>query len=151
MLEVETPAGMDEHVGRVLGVSDWLTVTQEMINLFADATGDHQWIHVDVARAARELPGGRTIAHGYLTLSLVPRLAAEIYRIRRRSRSLNYGSNKVRFTNPVPAGARIRLQLALKASEPVEGGRRLISEATVEIEGQPRPALVAETISLSFD
>jgi len=151
MTEVETPSGMDALVGQSLGRSDWLIVTQEMIDTFADATGDHQWIHVDRERAAREMPGGRTIAHGFLTLSLLPQLADGIYRIRRRSRGLNYGSNRVRFTHPVPSGSRIRLHMTLKASEPIEGGRRLIADNTVEIEGAERPALVAETITLVFD
>jgi acyl dehydratase len=150
MREVDTPADMDALVGETLGTGDWLEVTQAMINLFAEATGDHQWIHLDVERAARELPGGRTIAHGYLTLSLLPRLAASILRIRHRSRAVNYGSNKVRYTGPVPSGARIRLTQVLKASEPIEGGRRLIMEATVELEGAPRPVLVAETITLAY-
>jgi acyl dehydratase len=150
MMEVATPAEMDRHVGEKLGSSEWLTVSQDMIDAFAAATGDDQWIHVDRARAAREMPGGRTIAHGYLTLSLLPRLSRDIYRIRARSRAINYGCNKVRFTNPVPAGARIRSHVTLKASEPIEGGRRLTFESTVEIEGQDRPALVAETIALVF-
>ena len=122
-----------------------------MIDQFAAATGDHQWIHVDVERASREMPGGKTIAHGFLTLSLIPRMAQEIAAIRRRSRTLNYGSNKVRFTGPVPAGSRIRLTQALRASEPVPGGRRLIYDNTVEVEGASRPALVAETITMVFD
>ena len=151
MRDVETPADMDALVGHSLGSSEWLTVTQEMIDRFADATGDHQWIHVDRARAAREMPGGRTIAHGFLTLSLLPQLAQSVYRIRRRSRGINYGSNRVRFTSPVPAGSRVRLHMALKASEAIDGGRRLISENTVEIEGETRPALIAETITLVFD
>jgi acyl dehydratase len=151
MLEVATPAELDRYVGQVLGVSDWLAVTQSMIDTFADATGDHQWIHVDTERAAREMPGGRTIAHGYLTLSLLPRLSQDIVRIKRRSRGVNYGLNKVRFTSPVPAGARIRLCSVLKASEPVEGGRRVTFGATVEIEDAARPALVAETIALYFE
>jgi acyl dehydratase len=150
MTEVETPADMDALVGRPLGSSAWLTVTQEMIDRFADATGDHQWIHVDRARAAREMPGGKTIAHGFLTLSLLPRLAQDIYRIRSRTRGINYGANKVRFTRPVPAGARVRLHLTLAASERIEGGRRLTTTNTVEIEGETRPALVAETIALAF-
>lgn len=151
MLEVETPADMDGHVGTVLGVSEWVAVTQAMIDTFAEATGDHQWIHVDTERAAREMPGGKTIAHGYLTLSLLPRLSQDIFAIRRRSRGVNYGLNRVRFTAPVPAGARIRLRSALKASDPVPGGRRLTFEATVEIEGTARPALVAETMALYFE
>ena len=151
MLEVETAADMDALVGQALGTGEWTRVTQEMIDTFADATGDHQWIHVDVARAKAELPGGVTIAHGFLTLSLLPSLASTVYAIRKRSRGVNYGSNKVRFTNPVPAGSRVRVHLRLKASEPVAGGRRLTSEATVEIEGVERPALVAETISVVYD
>ena len=127
-----------------------MTVTQAMIDTFADATGDHQWIHVDVARARSEMPGGSTIAHGYLTLSLLPKLMTTVYAITKRSRGLNYGSNKVRFTGQVPAGSRVRLHGKLKASETVEGGRRLIMESTVEIEGKDRPALVAETITLVY-
>ncbi len=151
MLEVETPAGMDAFVGKPLGVSDWLTVTQAMIDTFADATGDHQWIHLDTERAKAEMPGGTTIAHGFLTLSLLPGLGSSVYAVRRRSRGINYGSNKVRFTSPVPSGARVRARLALLASEPVPGGRRLTTEAVVEIEGQDRPALVAEVITLVYD
>jgi acyl dehydratase len=151
MLEIETPADMDAYVGKPLGTGEWLAVTQDMIDKFAEATGDHQWIHVDPARAKAEMPGGTTIAHGYLTLSLLPALVAGVYRIQHRSRGLNYGSNKVRFTSPVPAGARVRVRLQLKASEPVTGGRRLVTEATVEIEGKDRPALVAETISVAYD
>ena len=109
MLEVETPADMKAHIGQKIGTSAWVTVDQAMIDKFAEATGDHQWIHVDVERAKREMPGGKTIAHGYLTLSLLPRLSHEIYTIRKRSRGINYGSNKVRFTAPVPAGSRVRL------------------------------------------
>ncbi|HEX3347642.1 MAG TPA: MaoC family dehydratase [Acetobacteraceae bacterium] len=151
MLEVDKPADMDAHVGETLGEGEWLTITQEMIEKFADATGDHQWIHVDVARASTEMPGGKTIAHGYLTLSLLPMLGQSIFRIRQRSRGVNYGCNRVRFTSPVPSGSRIRARQVLKASEPVEGGRRLVIEATVEVEGQGRPALVAETISVTYD
>ena len=112
MLELETPLDIKQHIGRELGPSDWMTVDQPMIDKFAEATGDHQWIHVDVARAKKEMPGGKTIAHGYLTLSLVPRLAATLTRVKKRSRGVNYGSNKVRFINPVPAGARILLSTA---------------------------------------
>src|SRR5512138_3289386 len=115
MLELETPLDWKQHVGRELGPSDWMTVDQPMIDKFAEATGDHQWIHVDVERAKREMPGGKTIAHGYLTLSLLPRLTKSIYQIKNRSRGINYGSNKVRFTAPVPAGSRVRLHLTLKA------------------------------------
>ncbi len=110
MIEVERPADLAQYVGKEIGVSDWFTVDQAIIDKFAEATGDHQWIHVDVERAKREMPGGKTIAHGYLTLSLVPRLAATLLRVRKRSRGLNYGSNRVRFTGQVPAGSRVRLR-----------------------------------------
>jgi acyl dehydratase len=151
MLEVETPAAMAEWVGKKLGSSAWFTVDQKTIDLFAEATGDHQWIHVDVERAKREMPGGKTIAHGFLTLSLLPRLSPEVYRIKHRSRGINYGSNKVRFTAPVPAGARIRLHLTLKACDPIPGGVRLTMENEIEVEGAERPALVAETLSQVYD
>src|SRR3989441_4169731 len=124
VLHVEMPKDLLQHIGRELGPSDWITVDQAMIDRFADATGDHQWIHVDVERARREMPGGKTIAHGWLTLSLVPRLASTLYRVKHRSRGINYGANRVRFTGVVPAGSRIRLRLAIKSVEPVEGGGR---------------------------
>ena len=152
MVEVERPADLTQYIGREIGVSDWFTVDQAIIDKFAEATGDHQWIHVDVERAKREMPGGRTIAHGYLTLSLVPRLAATLYHVKKRSRGLNYGSNRVRFTGQVPAGSRVRLRQKIKAVEPVEGGGvRITSESTMEVEGAARPALVAETISMQFE
>jgi acyl dehydratase len=151
MLELERLADLAQYVGKEIGVSDWFTVDQQIIDKFADATGDHQWIHVDVERAKREMPGGKTIAHGYLTLSLVPRLAQTIYRVKKRSRGLNYGSNRIRFTGQVPAGSRIRLRQKIKAVDPVEGGVRITSESTVEVEGSERPALVAETIGMQFD
>lgn len=152
MIEIERATDLSQYVGKEIGVSDWFTVDQAMIDKFADATGDHQWIHVDVERAKREMPGGKTIAHGYLTLSLVPRLAQTIYRVKQRSRGLNYGSNRIRFTGQVPAGSRIRLRQKIKSVEPVDGGGvRITSESTVEVEGAARPALVAETIGLSFE
>jgi acyl dehydratase len=150
MLELETPKDLLELVGRELGPSEWMTIDQAMIDKFADATGDHQWIHVDVERAKREMPGGKTIAHGYLTLSLVPRMAATLMRVKKRSRGLNYGSNKVRFISPVPAGARIRLRQRIANAEAVPGGVRVTSEMSVEIEGQERPALIAETLGISY-
>src|ERR1700682_1048223 len=106
MLTIDKPKDVFQHIGKELGPSEWLTVTQEMIDKFAEATGDHQWIHVDVERAKRELPGGKTIAHGYLTLSLIAGLAHQTHEIRERSRGINYGSDRVRFTAPVPAGSR---------------------------------------------
>ena len=140
MIEVERPADLAQYVGKEIGVSDWFTVDQAIIDKFADATGDHQWIHVDVERAKREMPGGKTIAHGYLTLSLVPRLAATLLRVKKRSRGLNYGSNRVRFTGQVPAGSRVRLRQKIKSVEPVEGGGvRITSESTMEVEGADPP------------
>jgi acyl dehydratase len=151
MLEIEHPGDMKAHVGKTIGTSEWVLVDQTTIDAFADATGDHQWIHVDVERATREMPEGKTIAHGYLTLSLLPRLSAGIYRIRKTSREINYGSNKVRFTAAVPAGSRVRLHLALKTVEDISGGVRLTFDNTVELEKSDKPALVAETLSLAFD
>jgi acyl dehydratase len=151
MLELERPGDLAQYVGKEIGISDWFIVDQAIIDKFAEATGDHQWIHVDVERAKREMPGGKTIAHGYLTLSLVPRLAQTIYHVKKRSRGLNYGSNRIRFTGQVPAGSRIRLRQKIKSVEPVDGGVRITSESMVEVEGAGRPALVAETISMQFD
>ena len=151
MLNVEKPQDLLQHVGKELGPSEWLTVTQEMIDKFAEATGDHQWIHVDVERAKREMPGGKTIAHGYLTLSLLPRLAPTLMSIEKRRRGLNYGSNRVRFTAPVPAGGRVRLRQKLVKVEPVEdNGFRVTSEMTMEVEGNSRPAMVAETLGIIY-
>ena len=151
MLEVERGTDLAQYVGKEIGVSDWYTVTQEQIDKFADATGDHQWIHVDVERCKKEMPGGKTIAHGWLTLSLVPRFASTIYRVKHRSRGINYGANRVRFTGPVPAGSRIRLRLTMKSVEKVEGGVRVTNEGTMELEGAARPVLVSETIGMVYD
>jgi len=151
MLVVETPQDLSKHIGETLGPSAWITVDQATINKFAEATGDHQWIHVDVERAKRELPGGKTIAHGYLTLSLLPRMMPELLKVTKRSRGVNYGSNKVRFVSPVPAGARVRLRSTIKAVEPVEGnGVRITFKAVIEVEGQQRPAMVAETLGIQY-
>ena len=151
MLNLEAPRDVLPHVGCELGPSEWLTVTQEMIDKFAEATGDHQWIHVDVERAKKEMPGGKTIAHGYLTLSLLPRLVPQLLKVEKRKRGLNYGSNKIRFTNTVPAGSRIRLKQTIKNVEDVEGnGVRITSEMVMEVEGQERPALVAEVLGIQY-
>jgi acyl dehydratase len=136
--------------GQELDVSDWVTVDQERINQFADATGDHQWIHIDVERAKKEMPDGKTIAHGYLTLSLIPMLAAKILRITGVSRGINYGSNKVRFLNTVQSGSRVRGRQKLLSAEPRRDAMQLTSEFTIEIEGQERPACIAETIGLVY-
>ncbi len=137
-------------IGEEVGTSDWYEITQDKVNLFADATGDHQWIHVDVERAAKELPTGGTIAHGYLTLSLIPMLSAQIMRIDGVSRGINYGCNKVRFINMVPVGARVRGRQKLLEAQERSGGLQLINEFTIEIEGQDKPACVAQTISVIY-
>ncbi len=136
--------------GQEIGVSDWVTIDQNRISQFADATGDHQWIHVDIERAKREMPDGKTIAHGYLTLSLIPMLAAQIMRISGASRGINYGSNKVRFTNTVQVDSRVRGRQTLVSVEKRGDAVQLISQFTIEIEGQQRPACVAETIGLIY-
>jgi acyl dehydratase len=134
--------------GKEIGVSDWVLVDQDRVNKFADATGDHQWIHVDVEKAKAAMGG--TIAHGYLTLSLIPYLTARIMQIEGVSRGINYGSNKVRFTNMVPVGSKVRARQKLLAAEPKGGGTQMTNEITIEIEGQSRPACVAETITLVY-
>ena len=141
---------LPQLAGQEIGVSDWVEITQDRINKFADATGDHQWIHVDVERAKKELPGGKTIAHGYLTLSLIPWLTGGMMRVEGVSRGINYGSNKVRFTNMVPVGSKVRARQKLLSAEARSGGMQLTNEVTIEIEGQQRPACIAETISLVY-
>ncbi|MBS0470826.1 MAG: MaoC family dehydratase [Proteobacteria bacterium] len=139
-----------ELVGQEIGVSDWLEIDQDRINKFADATGDHQWIHVNVEMAKTMMPGGKTIAHGYLTLSLIPGLTGGMLRIEGVTRGINYGSNKVRFTNMVPVGSKVRARQKLLAVEARGGGLQMTNEVTIEIEGQQRPACVAETISMIY-
>ncbi len=139
---------LPNHVGEEVGVSDWLEITQERVNQFADATGDHQWIHVDVERATREIGG--PIAHGYLTLSLIPYLGAKLMRVNGVTRGINYGSDRVRFTGMVRVGKRVRLRQKLLAVEPKAGGLQLKNLCTIEIEGEERPACVAETISVLY-
>tara|TARA_B100000749_G_scaffold168452_1_gene129642 strand:- start:680 stop:1138 length:459 start_codon:yes stop_codon:yes gene_type:complete len=138
-------------VGQEIGISEWTTISQDRINKFADATGDHQWIHIDVERAKNELPGGTTIAHGFLTLSLLPKLAQEIYKVKGIRHSLNYGSDRIRFTAPVPAESRVRGRYKLKSTEDVkDNGVKIIGEMTIEIEGRDRPACIVESISIVY-
>jgi acyl dehydratase len=145
-----TIAEMSEHIGRELGVSDWVTIDQSRIDTFADCTGDHQWIHVDVERAKRESPFRGPIAHGYLTLSMVAPLSMQIGILPKDSAAgLNYGVDKVRFLAPVPAGARVRLRVVLAGVEPREGGQAIMkTQNTLEVEGSQKPALIAETLAL---
>lgn len=148
---VKSIDAVKDLVGKEVGVSDWVLIDQNRINAFADATGDHQWIHVDVERAKREMPGGKTIAHGYLTLSLLPMMMAQIMRFENVSRGINYGSDKVRFTNTVPVDSRVRARQKVVEAEPVRGnGMKVKNEVTVEIEGQERPACIAEVISVVY-
>ena len=148
---VERASDLAAWIGKPLGASDWVSLDQRKIDAFAELTGDDHWIHVDTERAQRELPGGKTLVHGFLTLALIPWLQRSVYRIEKRGRGLNYGCNRLRFTSPVPVDARVRLLQTVKACEPVEGGTRLTFECTIEVEGQARPALVAETLLQIFD
>lgn len=136
-------------VGQDLGTSDWVEIDQARINQFAEATGDHQWIHIDPARAAAG-PFGAPIAHGFLTLSLLPLLFETGFAIDDVRMGVNYGLNKVRFTNPVKVGSRVRGQFTLQRFEPIEGGAQMTVVATIEIEGQSKPACVAEAISRRY-
>ncbi|MGJ9422505.1 MaoC family dehydratase [Aeromicrobium sp. CF3.5] len=131
--------------GEELGTSDWVTVTQEQINTFADATGDHQWIHVDPERAA-DGPFGTTIAHGYLTLSLLPVFSAQIYDVKGLAMGVNYGANKVRFPNPVPVDSRLRATATLKEAAEIPIGTQAVITFVVEREGAEKPALIAEVV-----
>ncbi len=143
-------ATISQYVGQELGVSEWVTITQERINDFADFTGDHQWIHVNVERAKRESLFGTTIAHGYLTLSLAAALSMELGIIPAGvSEALNYGLDKVRFLAPVKSGSRVRDRVVLLAGEPQSKGRILLKfRNTIEIEGEAKPALIADALSL---
>lgn len=134
--------------GQELGVSDWLTIDQARVNAFADATLDHQWIHIDVPRATAEI--GSPIAHGFLSLSLLPYLGGQIMHVSGVTRGINYGLDKVRFTNMVPVGSRVRARQKLLSVEAKAGGLQLKSEMTIEIEGKDRPACVAETITILY-
>ena len=132
-------------VGEHLGYSDYVEITQEQVNTFAEATGDHQWIHVDVERAAQG-PFGGPIAHGYLTLSLGPMLSPQIFTVTGISMGVNYGAGRVRFPSPVPVGSRLRLGAALQSVEDVAGGAQVTMEFTFEVEGATKPSCVAEVI-----
>ncbi|MCU7825962.1 MaoC family dehydratase [Kitasatospora sp. DSM 101779] len=136
-----------QAAGTHLGYSDWHTVTQRQIDTFAEATGDHQWIHVDPAKAAQG-PFGSTIAHGYLTLSLVPMLVWQVYRVEGVRMGVNYGANKLRFPSPVPVDSRVRAGVELLSVVPGGGGHQATVRVTVELEGGAKPACVVETVSI---
>jgi acyl dehydratase len=149
MIHIPTLATLNARVGQELAVGDWLTVDQATIDKFADATGDHQWIHVDKERAAKG-PFGTTVAHGYLTLSLLPKLAESALQVDDVRMGVNYGLNRVRFPAPVPSGSRIRARLKLLAYEPIDGGAQLVMQVTMEREGSDKPVCVAETVSRRY-
>ena len=132
--------------GQEIVVSDWLEVTQQRINQFADATGDHQWIHVDVERARRDSPFGAPIAHGFLTVSLLPYFADQSLEFRNSKMGVNYGFNRLRFTAPVKAGSRLRTRFTLKECQTIEGGVQLIWDIVMECEGEAKPVLVAQWV-----
>ena len=136
-------------VGQEIGVSDWITVDQQRIDLFAQSTGDHQWIHVDPERAAKG-PFGTTIAHGFLTLSLLPEMSATAFDVEDAHMGVNYGLNKVRFTAPVPVNSRVRGRFKLMAYEPFEGGALITSQVTMEREGSGKPVCVAQSLARRY-
>lgn len=145
--------GLDDiraRVGEELGVSDWVEITQDDVNKFAEVTGDDQWIHVDVERATNESPFGGTIVHGFFTLSLLPKFAYETYTIEGIHGALNYGSDKVRFLTPVPTGSKLRCRSKLVAVDDKPMGVLMTVESTIEIEGVDKPACIAETLTLVF-
>ena len=140
------PDELLDAVGRDLGTSEWLVIDQDRIDQFAEATGDHQWIHVDPVAAA-DGPFGATIAHGYLTLALTNQFLPEIMRVDGASMGVNYGTNKVRFPPPVTVGSRVRAAAVITSAEEISGGVQVVVTITVEIEGQPKPACVVESVS----
>ena len=144
-----TLTGLDEmksHVGKELGVSDWLEVTQETINRFAEVTGDDQWIHLDVERA-KQSPFGGTIAHGYYVLSLAPRFSYDMFTFEGFGYGLNYGMNRVRFPAPMPVGGKVRMRARLMAVDEIPGGAQITIELTFELEGSEKPVCVAESLA----
>jgi len=147
---VDAPSELLALDGADLGVTDWVPVTQSQVDLFADATGDHQWIHVDVERATRESPFGGPIAHGYLTLSLVNLFLPQLLEVRGASMGVNVGLDKVRFPSPVPTGSNLRGSGQVVAVEEAKGGVQITVRVTVEIEGGDKPACVADTVSRFF-
>ena len=150
MKTFQTLAELPPLVGQELAVSDWITITQEQVNLFAQATGDHQWIHVDVERATAG-PFGAPIAHGFLTLSLIPRFFESSFEIVQSRMGVNYGLNKVRFTSPVPVGSRLRARMKLLACEPIDNnGMQMAWGVTIEREGVDKPVCIAESLSRRY-
>ncbi len=149
MNRFERLVDLQARVGQEIGISAWITVDQQRIDRFADATGDHQWIHVDPARAAAG-PFGTTIAHGFLTLALLPEMAASAFSVADTRMGVNYGLNRVRFPAPLPAGSRVRGRFRLIGYEPLDGGAQLTTEVTMEREGASKPVCVAESLARRY-
>ena len=151
MIIINNPTEIKNYINKPLTPSEWYHVTQEKINKFAEATADHQWIHIDEERAKKEMPDGKTIAHGYYMVSLLPKLAAQNAVIKNTSKTLNYGSDKVRFINMVKAGSHVRLNRTIISCEEMKnGGFRVVNKCELEIKNDIKPAFIAETISLVF-
>ena len=150
MRQITSIEDAKELEGEEVGLSDWVVVDQHRIDQFAEATGDYQWIHVDTQRAAREMPDGKTISHGYLTLALIPALTDKFIEVRNLERAINFGLNKVRFYSPVPVGARLRARAKVLQARRRAGALLLTSEIRIEIEGARKPACVAETLGMYF-
>ncbi len=136
--------------GTEVGISEWIVIDQERIDQFAKATDDYQWIHVDRERAAKELPNGKTIAHGYLTLSLIPALTNQFVQVENVAQTINFGCNKIRFYTMVPVGSRVRARATVKQARKRAGALHLLSEVRIEVEGERKPACVAETLGMYF-
>jgi acyl dehydratase len=136
--------------GKEVGLSDWVVIDQHRVDQFAEATADHQWIHVDTERAKREMPDGKTIAHGYLTLALIPALTGKFVEFENLARAINFGLNKVRFYAPVPVGSRLRGRATVLQARKRAGALLLTSEVRIEVEGHKKPACVAETLGMYF-
>jgi acyl dehydratase len=150
MREFNSLAELKDLIGQEVAQSEWVEISQERVNTFADATGDHQWIHIDVERAKHESPFGGPIAHGFLTLSLLPMLVANAIKLTYVKMGVNYGLNKVRFPSPVPVGSRVRARLKLLEIEDIKDGAQFTWEVTIEREGQDKPVCVAESISRAY-
>ncbi len=150
MYVIESIEDAKALIGEEVGLSDWVVIDQNRIDQFAEATTDYQWIHVDTERCAREMPDGRTIAHGYLTLSLIPALTGDFVEVKNLARAINFGANKVRFYTPVPAGARVRARVTVLQARLRAGALMITSETRIEVEGERKPACVAETLGMYF-
>ena len=152
MLKIKNLEELKSKVGHTFAPTEWITVDQDMINKFADATGDHQWIHIDTERAKKESPFGTTIAHGFLTLSLLPKLSYSLYSVESARMGVNYGTDKVRFTSPVKSGSRVRMVATFTKMDDVpNGGMKIHTKCVFEIENEKKPACIAEQISMVFE